>query len=401
MKYTRIILAALAAVPVFLSAQTDYSATEQNEPNGSISTDCVYQLWQIDGDSLGSVSQVSFPVTLTLPLNSAVQLTIVHTPALSKANDIYDKNYRTRAKHDQMKINGLSDTWVQGTYLFPNNVAMLNLGVGVPTGKTRLTNNQFDLARQLSLNLFRYQVPIYGQGFCGRAGGAASFPMGKTAVAGVGGQYLYRGKYHPISYTYAYPGLVGPATPYDPEYKPGNEVTAQAGLDLLLGEKFKLMVDVEYTAYQRDMLGGKEVFKSGTRSLASVGLYRQFDQRFFMANVRYRIKGKHEFLDSLALNMQTSTRNLLGNQIEADMVFKAYAFRDGGFFIYGDLRVYDKNEYDTDGALAVGGGIGFQFPLGETVSGDFRIKFLGGNVKSPLTRNLLGMDAGIGLKFLL
>jgi hypothetical protein len=398
MKHTRIILAALAAIPVLLSAQPD---ALENEPNGSITMGCAYQLWRIDGDSLGSVSQLSFPVTLTLPLTRAFQLTIVHTPALSKANDIYDQNYRTRTRHDQLKVNGLSDTWVQGAYLFPNNTAMLNFGLGVPTGKTRLNNNEFDLARHLSLNLFRYQVPIYGQGFCGRAGGAAAFPMGKTAVAGVGGQYLYRGKYHPISYLYDYPAHVGPATRYDPEYQPGSEITAQAGIDLLLGEKLKLMVDLEYTAYQRDMLNGREVFKAGTRSLASVGLYHQFGQQFILANVRYRIRGKHEYLDSLALNMKASTRNLLGNQLEADLVYKAYAFRDGGFFIYGDLRVYDKNDFNTDGALAVGGGIGIQFPLGETTTGDFKIKFLGGNVKDPLTRNLLGMDAGFGIKFLL
>jgi hypothetical protein len=398
MKTTRIILAALAAVPVFLSAQTEYFT---NEPNGSITAGCAYQMWRTDGDSLGSVSQVSFPVTVTLPLSQAFQLTIVHTPALSKANDLYNLSYRSSAKHDQLKINGLSDTWVQGAYLFPSGAAMVNFGLGLPTGKTGLTNVQFDLAKQLSMNIFRYQVPVYGQGFCGRAGGAAAFPMGRTAVAGIGGQFLYHGKYNPISYSYDYPGRVGTLAPYEPEYKPGNEVTVQAGLDLLLGEKFKLMVDLEVTAYQRDLLDGREVFKSGTRSLASVGMYHEFGQQFIMANVRYRIRGKHEYLDSLALNMQTSTRNLLGNQFEADLVYKAYAFRDGGFFVYGDVRFYDTNENNTDGAMAIGGGVGIQFPLGETTFGDFRIKYLGGNVKNPIARNLFGMDAGFGLKFLL
>jgi hypothetical protein len=398
MKCKRLVLAALAALPGVLSAQSDYFA---NDPNGSMTTTCVVQLWRADGDSLGTVRQVSFPILLTVPLNPAVQLTLIHTPAFSQANDIYDRNRRTRDKHNTFKINGLSDTWIQGTYLFPNNQAMVNLGIGAPTGKTGLNNSQFELARNLSRNLFRYQVPIYGQGFCARAGAAVAVQAGTQAVFGVGGQYLYRGKYHPLQYTYMYEGNIKPLKPYDPVYKPGDEATAQVGLDVLLGEKFKLMADVEFTAYQRDLLSGSEVFKAGTRLLGSLALYREFDQQYLLTSVRYRIRGKHEYLDSLALTMRTSERNLMGSQIEADVVYKAYAFRDGGFFVYGDARVYGTNEYDTDGALAIGGGIGIQFPFSEIVSGDFRIKFFGGNVKDPLTRNLLGLDASFGVRFLL
>jgi len=347
------------------------------------------------------VRQVSFPILLTLPLNPALQLTLLHTPTFSQANDIYDRNRRTRDLHNTFKINGLSDTWIQATYLLPNNRAMVNLGLGAPTGKTGLNNSQFVLARNLSRNIFRYQVPIYGQGFCARAGGAVAVQAGTQAVFGIGGQYLYRGKYHPLSYTYKYDGNVKALKPYDPVYKPGDEATAQVGLDLLVGEKFKLMADVEFTAYQGDLLNGSEVFKAGTRLLGSLALYRQFDQQYLLTTLRYRIRGKHEYLDSLALTMKPSERNLLGSQIEADAVYKAYAFRDGGLFVYGDARVYAKNEYDTDGAMAIGGGFGIQFPLGDTVSGDFRILFFGGNLKEPLTRNMLGMDASFGIKFLL
>jgi len=394
----QLVLAALAALPGVLSAQSD---TFTNDPNGSMTTTCVVQMWRVDGDSLGTVRQISFPILLTLPLNPAVQLSIQHTPTFSQANDIYDRNRRTRDRHNTFKINGLSDTWIQGTYLLPNNRAMLNLGIGAPTGKTGLNNSQFELARNLSRNIFRYQVPVYGQGFCARAGAAVAVPAGTQAVFGIGGQYLYRGKYHPLSYTYEYDGNVKPLKPYDPEYKPGDEATAQAGFDVLLGEKFKLMADVEFTAYQRDLLGGSEVFKAGTRVLGSIALYKQFDQQYLLTSLRYRIRGKHEYLDSLALTMRMSDRNLLGTQIEADVVYKAYAFRDGGFFVYGDARVYGKNENETDGALAVGLGFGVQFPIGETSIGDFRIKFFGGNVQDPRTRNLQGMDASLGVRFLL
>jgi len=394
----RWVLAALAALPGVLSAQSDYFA---NDPNGSLTTTCAVQMWRVTGDSLGTVRQVSFPILLTLPLSATVQLTVIHTPTFTQASDIYDTNIRTRSRHNTFKINGLSDTWIQGTYLFPNNRVMLNLGIGAPTGKTGLNNSQFELGRYLSRNLFRFQVPIYGQGFCGRAGGAVAVQAGTKAVFGIGGQYLYRGKYHPIQYTYAYAGNVKPLTPYDPEYKPGDEAAVQAGLDLLLGEKFKLMADAEFTAYQRDMIAGSEVFKAGTRVLGSLALYRQFEQQYLLTSLRYRFRGKHEYLDSLALNMKASERNLMGSQIEVDIIYKAYAFREGGLFLYGDGRVYAKNEYDTDGALAIGAGIGVQFPFGESASGDLRVKFLGGNVQDPLTRNLLGMDASFGIKILL
>ena len=122
-----------------------------------------FQMWQREKAGL-PVDQLALPISILIPLGRNLDLSISHTPAFSK-------------QYKNQTIYGLSDTWVQGDYVFWNDKAMLNLGVGLPTGKTRLDSSQFELSKQLSKNIYQFQLPIYGQGFSGMIGLAMAFPV--------------------------------------------------------------------------------------------------------------------------------------------------------------------------------------------------------------------------------
>ena len=100
-----------ALLPRILSAQPDVSS---REPVGSLTTSCSVQMWRMEAGDHRVVNQVSFPVLLTAPVGRNIQLTVRHTPAMSQWFGGY-------------KINGTSDTWIQGSYLHPNKTLLLNV----------------------------------------------------------------------------------------------------------------------------------------------------------------------------------------------------------------------------------------------------------------------------------
>jgi hypothetical protein len=139
------------------------SAILPNLSRSQVSMGFSYQMWRIGGYQI-PITQSAFPVSLILSMGSRFNLTITHTPAMSR----WDEG---------VKLDGFSDTWFQGTYLFLKDRAMINLGFGAPTGKTELNNVQFNLSNWLGLNVFRFRLPVYGQGACGKLGFALAFPL--------------------------------------------------------------------------------------------------------------------------------------------------------------------------------------------------------------------------------
>ncbi len=369
------------------------------EDQAYIWTEGCLQMWRIQG-SVNAVSQVAFPLTLYVPFTDQISMTMTHIPAYSKWGDHV--------------LKGFSDTWVQGTYLGGNDRWMLNLGMGIPTGKTRLDNTEMELTQNmLTRSIYAFRLPVYGQGFCFKAGAAMAYPLTPKLVLGLGGQVLLRSPYFPMSYSYSY-SSAGQTTvkQTDVKYKAGNEAVVQLGLDYRAGENTKLMLDGIVTQYGRDMLDGNEIYGSGLKTLFTGGVYHQYDELYVLGLLTYRKSGKHELLQGL--EFARADRNLNGDQLEAEIVWKAIAFRDGQFCILGNGRFYGRNENDNAGASIFGGGFGVDYKIASRTVMNLHIKYWGGNLKdadrekrlagetdADLIRNIEGMEVAWGLKFTL
>lgn len=315
-----------------------------------------------DGESM---TQTAFPMALVLPLSNRFQLTIVHTPGLSWRN----------IQEFVQKLHGLSDTWIQGAAVLMDERLLLNFGMGIPTGKTRLTNDEYSVSRSwLSRNIFKFNVPTYGQGFCGRLGMAMALPLAKRLVLGFGGQYLYRTPYHPAFITYTVADEIRVS---DKEFQPGDELNAHAGLEFGIGGNFKCTLDAVYSHYYRDMQEGVEVYGPGDRLTGHLGVFYRFSQNYYVwSRLVYRQQGKNEVLQGLT--MQDEPRNTNGDQLEFSFTAKIVHFQRGELLFMLDSRFEDANDAGKRADLIVGGGIGAIYRIWEGIHLDFQFKYYDG-----------------------
>lgn len=350
-----------------------------------ITTGLGYQMFRLGGYQ-NPISQASFPVSILLPISSRVNLTITHTPAMSRRNP-------------GDEIDGLSDTWIQGSYLFWDDKAMVNMGIGIPTGKTRLDSAQFDLSTYMSRNALRFRLPVYGQGLCAKLGVGAAYPVYDYLVVGLGAQYMKKGTYHPVNIQYFYQAVnIDTSYTYDVEYSPGDELSLQLGVDVLITDEMKIQFDGIYTYYWRDLLDGVEVYRSGQKISMNIGYFYRMDKNFIWANISYRHRGKNELLEGLDVVKQPQNSN--GFQVDVDAVAKVMDFEGSGILLLGDCRFYGRNDIDERGkALIFGAGFGAIAKLSDNINLDFRFKYLAGKDTFVIERTVEGMDTYLGVTF--
>ena len=349
-----------------------------------------YQMWRIGGYQI-PISQSAFPVSVLLSMGGRFNLRITHTPAMTR----WDEG---------LKLDGFSDTWVQGTYLLLNERAMFNVGFGAPTGKTELSNDQFNLSNWLGLNIFRFRLPVYGQGATGKLGFAMAFPILDNLVIGFGGQFLHRRPYHPVRYESSYYMSSIDSNVVDiwmGEYKPGDEVSAHVGVDFKINEDMKIMLDALYTYYWRDLRNDQEVYGSGQKISMNLGYLYRFGRNYLWSRLSYRHKGKNEIATYYGFpTIQKETLNTNGFQMELDVVLKIIDIDGGGIFILGDGRVYGRNELNDVGKASVfGGGFGANVKLGEDAMLEFNFKYVGGTITTLIERKVEGLNTSVGIRF--
>ena len=179
---------------LFFLTGTVYSQDEllTNPYKGYVFVGTDITTWKIGEGWENTITQMTFPLQAVFPVTSRFNLTIMHSPAV------------TWGYVDEETILGLSDTWVKGSYVLWNDRAVFNVGIGIPTGKTRLNENQYNISkRNLIRNVFKYPLPVYGQGFCARIGLVTAHPVRDGLILGLGVQYLLRSANHPVKYEYS------------------------------------------------------------------------------------------------------------------------------------------------------------------------------------------------------
>jgi hypothetical protein len=348
---------------------------------GYFATGLSFQMWKRE-NVYRPVSQMVFPVTLLLPVGRRFYLTISHTPGVSW-------------QYEDQNIYGLSDTWIQGTGVLWDEKLMVNLGVGLPTGKTHLDSTQFELTKELSKNFYRFRLPQYGQGMCVKGGAAVAFSVQEGIVVGLGGQYIYRTAYHPVKYEYGQ-NLGMDFEPWDKEYRPGDEASGHVGVDFQVGENMKIMLDGIYTHYWRDMLEGSEVYRSGNKFALNLGFFYRFNEKFLWSHVIYRRRGKNELLQGLFFGEEESSN---GDQLEMDVMVEVIEYEGGGLFLLGDGRLYGKNEEGTGDGDAFGGGFGVKFKISEGSVFEAQCRYMFGSRRVIDKRREEGLETSVCLKF--
>jgi hypothetical protein len=328
------------------------------------------QYWQVEDDA---VHQIAIPLTFIVPVNEQLQLNLATSPAFS--------GYKSNGT---VKLNGLSDTRLSGSYLFGEDRFMATFGVSLPTGKHALKTDELLVANILALHALNFDVPIFGQGLDVTAGMVTAQRWGDR-VLGLGVGYLLRGAFEPIENATV-------------KYNPGDEVNVTFDVDQPLGRKNKLMMDVNYTVYSSDTVEGTEVFKAGNRITLQGMLHVPNEGISWLFSVRDRIRAKNKVGSG---DLIPERQNSNGNELELSAM--GYLALNSNSTIRGLIegRIYSNNAYDVGGATVVGFGGGYNRSLSARFQFLSDLRFYVGSMDLGTNYSIKGLRATVGLKVVL
>jgi hypothetical protein len=230
------------------------------------------QEWKLKGE--GNVVEQSVPAFLSVPLSNRILLSIANAPAISKL--------------DSMKLQGITDTRIAFSYVVPGDKVWINGGASLPTGVTKLTENELRVATIISQTAFDYRVPVFGQGVNGNLGFAYAYAAQRRLILGFGTSYVYKGEYQPASIT----GSSG-------KYDPGDEISVNAGLDYTTFSKTeRFSADITITNYLPDKLNGQNFIQSGLRFMTMAVYSLKWGSITHLLQFRTRLRTQSEIFNS-------------------------------------------------------------------------------------------------------
>jgi len=341
--------------------------------NAIIRTSFISQTWSIE-DIDRSISEMTFPVEIIYPIRDNFNIQINHSPAVSNFGDT--------------SLAGLSDTWIRSGFRFSNDRALFSVGLGIPTGKSELTLFESDLSSILSVNAFKFQLPVFGQGFTASAGLMYAYPINEKLTIGGGANFVLRNKYK-INVASGNQLIAS-------QYNPGEQIGINIGCDFLIIPNLRSNFDFIFSYYTTDKLTNSNdttKFQSGPKYSFRGGLQYQVPYGYFWLTAFYRAKAKNETWDNQALVMIAEDKNSnitlrefeLGAVITLSNVFSLLP----GF----EIRSYKENDFKKGQVDLYGGCIGYEFQMLENLTISMGAKlFFGQGELGNLLRNISGFE---------
>ena len=340
------------------------------QPSGIFRTGVVLQKWSIENMN-DPISQGTFPIEVIYPVRENINLQINHSPGISQ----YAGNI----------LSGLSDTWIRGTYSLSNKRVLISFGVGLPTGKTQLKTSEMTISYLLSQNIFKFRLPVYGQGLTLNGGVMYAYSVSEKLAVGAGLNYVFRGKYK-ISKDIS--------TAYDP----GDQIGVNLGLDYLITPKFRSNFDLIYSYYSADKFDNIKAFVSGPKITTQLGGRYYLTNGYIQFALIYRSKGKNENWNGQTLVPDNLNSN--GPQREMDIGARLIMSNMLSLLFSAEVRSYMENEAKHGWADVLGGGIGYDLSVTQKLNITMTFKLFYGdgefNNESP---TFLGTELYIGTRW--
>ncbi len=330
--------------------------------------------WSFEEESgFERFTEIAFPITYSLPVSRRLSLDVVTSPFLSTLSPISGSGE---------SLNNLTDTYIRTSYILGDNLALLNCGVGIPSGKTNLDNKELSIAGIAANRPLDNPVSNLGAGLNLNFGLAVAQKIGSW-VLGLGAGYAFKGEYTALLDT------------SEITVDPGNELNLSFGIDRdfeLENGKAKLIADIVFTNYLRDQYSALRsvplIFEAGDKIVAQVrflyplGIFKPIS---FSIQNRWRLDNK-------------STNAALidnGNELELSLAL-FHPLSDKFRFKYVlDSKIYSNTVDDAEGAFVFGVGLGGIYKISDYFTFDPTVKFSKGKINTGP-----GTDIGItGFEF--
>ena len=329
------------------------------------------QEWKLKDE--GNVVEQSAPLSLSVPLSDRVLVSVANAPAISTL--------------DSMKLQGITDTRVGFSYVVPGDKVWINGGASLPTGVTKLTENELSVATVLSESAFDYRVPVFGQGTNANLGFAYAYAAQRRMILGFGASYVYKGEYQPAS-----------ISGYSEKYDPGDEVSVNAGLDYTTFSKAeRFSFDVTVTNYLPDKLDGQNFIQSGLRFMTFAVYSLKWGPITHLLQFRTRLRTQSQLFNSGVAESYKSSQHY-EVQYTASWLATKWCDLSGileGKYHTGDQIPFGVGIYETGKAqlASVGGEAGFTLASWFGVAFDAKYG-IGSVVIENVKNNVTGIEFG-------
>ncbi|MHB1048981.1 MAG: hypothetical protein ACYC09_02790 [Bacteroidota bacterium] len=342
-----------------------------------ITMGAVQQQWTIK--DTGTFTQRSFPVSVSLPITSRMLFSITNAGAITSSGPA--------------TVQGIVDTRVSISYVFPGDKFWFIGGANFPTGKTALSATEIGLSKFISQTAFTFKVPTFGQGYGGNIGMAYATPITRRLVFGIGTSFFYRGSFEPIQLTSSSSSL---------DYDPGDEFSMNAGIDYTTYAKTaRMSFDITATLFFDDKLSGEKIFRSGPRAMAFIVYSLRTDEYHHLLNgrVRYRLKNvfysngiSTEYDAAVHLEGQYSVSRQLNEWLMGTGVLEMKYFT-------ADQVPFGTGIITTGNATIGMVGTDFMFLVSDIFSPTVTLRYgMGNTTIDDIQYDVNGFEVGLGLK---
>jgi hypothetical protein len=351
-----------------------------NEPifsqnfNGILRTSFVVQTWAVETIN-NSISESTLPIEIIYQLRENLTIQFNHSPAVSQFGGV--------------NMSGLSDTWIRTTYGFKDNRTLFSVGLGIPTGKTELKASELKLDSLLSLNAFKFRVPVFGQGLTLSAGLMYAYPINETFTVGAGINYVFRGKYK-------YSKLL------TNEYNPGDQVGINLGFDYLILPNLRSNFDLIVSYYTADKLNNTKMFRSAPKFCTKLAMQYQITSGYLWMRAYYSAKGRNEAWNDQALVLQPQDKNYNIKLRELEIGAKIGLLEMLSIVLNGELRSYVENDVKQGWVDILGAGFGYELQMSERFAFSMGVKFFYGDgnlMNITPTPNFSGFELQLGTQW--
>ena len=326
-----------------------------------------------------TLSQVAFPISVTIPIDIRTTFSIYNGSALSKYEDT--------------EINGLGDTRIGFRYLLPGDKLILRATASIPTGKTELNGMQFLLSQILTQNPLSYPVSYYGQGFNTSLSLVYATPIAKNLVIGGGASYNYRGKFTPLK------------SEHVEEFDPGDEITADIGLDVKASNTFRFNVGLLYTLFSKDKMDGVDIFKLGNKVSLFVRLNLRTNTIRNSAFIVFRVRGDNKLFTDSEEKILTNGSQIDVNYVGSIPITPTLSMNvklDGKFYGTSAQMLGGRDLLRNGKANVFGLGAGARLFLSDLISTDVNLGYKTGSIILPnedISSSISGFLANLAFTF--
>jgi len=348
------------------------------EQYSKVSVFYLHNSWKEKADNLeDKLSAGVFGIKLHQFINPQLTFDLAGTFTSSSYSDL---------ANNDVSFSSLNDTRIKGTYYLPDHKISASLMLNLPTGKKKLSDEQYLIAVGLADNSRKFAVHRFGQGL--EIGGEVLFlPEKENTNFQIGGGYILKSGYQVLEAKAA-------------DYKFGNEFYFKAGVKHF-SEPISLRGSLFYRIYGKDEFDSKAVYQSGnTLQLGGRLSYADFWRASVGLNLV--IRGKAKIAESGSDNLTEEALKSGRNE------FLLYA--NGSRPLNEKLRLLGRlevknlsaNDYtDTLSAfrpkanyIGIGAGLGHQFSL--AWSGSFVATYYTGKIDE---NDLIGFGLAAAITF--